>query len=365
MFCHRCSQILHFGRSNLVQCAVRIWSLQRVRSCYLTKSAVLLLCVWAVGCNSPSRSASEKTNGSGDNAQATSAASSIQFVDVTNQLSISHQYRNGEETNEFAYIESMGGGLAVLDYDRDGLPDLFFPGGGQINSDHSLTPLPGSLWRNEASIRFLNVTEGAGVAVVGHYSNGVASGDINNDGFPDLLVTGYGGLQCFVNQGDGSFIEYASSAGLTDKLWSTSAGFGDLNNDGSLDIYIAHNTDWSWDKNPKCKTSSAPRDMCSPASFIGLPDTIYLNNNDTTFRGIGMDIEPNADGRGLAVMLIDLNQDSKLDIYVANDTTYNFLYLNQGDEKLEEIGIASGAGLDERGKPNGSMGIAVLDIDGD
>ena len=335
-----------------------------VRGCYLAKSAVLLLCVWAVGCNPPSKPASEETIGSGDIAKTTAAGASIQFVDVTNALSISHQYRNGEETNEFAYIESMGGGLAVLDYDRDGLPDLFFPGGGQINTDHSLTPLPGTLWRNEAATRFSNVTDVSGVAVVGHYSNGVASGDINNDGFPDLLVTGYGGLQFFVNQGDGSFIESSSSAGLTDKLWSTSAGFGDLNNDGCLDIYIAHNTDWSWDKNPKCKTSSAPRDMCSPASFKGLPDAIYLNNNDTTFRGIGMEIEPNADGRGLAVMLIDLNQDSKLDIYVANDTTYNFLYINQGAEKLDEFGIASGAGLDERGKPNGSMGIAVLDIDG-
>ncbi len=327
------------------------------------RGAILFFCFWTMGCNPPSKP-SKDADRSSELEKSVSTDASIHFEDATSALSINHKYRNGEEANEFAYIESIGGGVAVLDYDRDGLPDLFFPGGGLISTDHSLTSLPGSLWRNNATQKFFDVSHDSGVAILGHYSNGVSSGDLNNDGFPDLLVTGYGGLQFFVNQGDGSFIESSLMAGLTDRLWSTSAGLGDLNNDGSLDIYVAHNTDWSWDKHPQCKTSAEPRDICAPAAFKGLPDQIYLNNNDTTFRPIEMNIEPNSDGRGLAVMLVDLNQDSKLDVYVANDTTYNFLFINQGNERFDEIGISSGVGLDERGNPNGSMGIAAFDFDG-
>ena len=288
----------------------------------------------------------------------------MRFEDVSSSLELNHQYRNGEESNQFAYIESIGGGLAVFDFDRDGFQDLFFPGGGLVNTDHSLTPLPGTLWHNDHAKRFTNVTNVSHLDVATYYSNGVSSGDLNNDGFPDLLVTGYSGLQFFINQGDGTFVETAVRSGLTDSLWSTSAGLGDLNNDGSLDIYIAHNTDWSWANNPECLGSATVRDICAPAAFNGLPDEIYLSNNDTSFQPIASKIGFKPDGRGLAVVLADLNQDSKLDIYVANDTTYNFLYLNKGDAKFEELGVSSGAGLDERGNPNGSMGIAVLDFDG-
>ncbi len=323
-----------------------------------------MFAVLIVGCTRASKS----TDATSFNAARTSPSllvePAIQFENVTNSLTLSHQYRNGEESNQFAYIESIGGGLAVFDFDRDGFPDLFFPGGGLVNTDHSLTPLPGTLWHNDHAKQFSNVTHVSHIDVATYYSNGVSAGDLNNDGFPDLLVTGYGGLQCFVNQGDGTFGETAVDSGLTDILWSTSAGLGDLNNDGSLDIYVAHNTDWSWANNPECKPATTARDICAPAAFKGLPHEIYLSNNDTTFHPIGLEIGLKTDGRGLAVILADLNQDSKLDIYVANDTTYNFLYFNQGNAKFEEIGISSGAGLDEHGNSNGSMGIAVLDFDG-
>ena len=324
----------------------------------------VLFAVLMFGCTRATKSTDDTSLSSVRDSASLAYGPSIQFENVTNPLALSHKYRNGEESNQFAYIESIGGGVAILDFDRDGFPDLFFPGGGLVNANHSLTPLPGTLWRSEHAKKFTDVTNVSRTDVATTYSNGVSSGDLNNDGFPDLLVTGYSGLQFFGNQGDGTFVETAVDSGLTDMLWSTSAGLGDLNNDGSLDIYIAHNTDWSWANNPECKPSATTRDVCPPAAFKGLPHEIYLNNNDGTFHPIGLEIGLKSDGRGLAVILADLNHDSKLDIYVANDTTYNFLYINKGDAKFEELGIPSGAGLDERGNPNGSMGIAVLDFDG-
>ena len=327
-------------------------------------AVALSFAVLIVGCSRSNKTDDATSVNSVGVSPSSQSEPSMRFEDVTSSLALSHQYRNGEESNQYAYIESIGGGLAVFDFDRDGFPDLFFTGGGLVNADHSLTPLPGTLWRNDHAKRFTNVTHISNMDIATYYSNGVSSGDLNNDGFPDLLVTGYSGLQFFVNQGDGTFVEKAVGSGLTDMLWSTSAGLGDLNNDGSLDIYVAHNTDWSWANNPECMRSATDREICAPSAFMGLPDEIYLNNNDTTFQPIGLKIGLKTDGRGLAVILADLNQDSKLDIYVANDTTYNFLYINKGDAKFEELGIPSGAGLDHGGNPNGSMGIAVLDFDG-
>ena len=334
------------------------------RDSFLAMEVAVCVALLVVGCK-PSNETNDAT--SRNSVEASSPAlsePSIRFEDITTATGLSHHYRNGEESNQYAYIESIGGGLAVFDYDRNGFPDLFFPGGGLIHTDQSITPLPGTLWQNDQSRRFTNVSHVSIVDKATVYSNGVASGDLNNDGFPDLLVTGYCGLQFFVNQGDGTFVEQAVSSGLIDSLWSTSAGLGDLNNDGSLDVYIAHNTDWSWVNHPECMRSATDREICAPSAFKGLPDEIYRNNNDSTFQSIGLESGLKADGRGLAVVLADLNQDSKLDIYVANDTTYNFLFVNKGDAKFEEIGIPSGAGLDHTGNPNGSMGIAVLDFDG-
>lgn len=326
----------------------------------------LTLCIGVllVGCKPSAKTMNGISSRSDQSLSSSPPERSIRFEDVTSSVGLNHTYRNGEESDQFAYIESIGGGLAVLDYDRDGFQDLFFPGGGLIHQDQSITPLPGTLWRNDQVKRFTNVSHSSNVETATHYSNGVASGDLNNDGFPDLLVTGYGGLQFFINQGDGTFIEQAVSSGLIDPLWSTSAGLGDLNNDGSLDIYIAHNTDWSWENHPKCMRSESDREICAPAAFKGLPDEIFRNNNDGSFQPIGTESGLHSDGRGLAVVLADLNHDAKLDIYVANDTTYNFLYANKGDAKFDEIGIPSGTGLDHNGNPNGSMGIAVPDFDG-
>ena len=293
------------------------------------------------------------------------AEPSMAFADSTKAVHVHHQYENGEASDEFTYVESFGGGVATLDFDRDGWKDLFFTGGGKINNNKSFTPIHGSLWRSVQGKRFVNATEASRANQADYYSNGCSAGDLNNDGFPDLMVTGFGGLQLFVNQGDGTFASIpATESGLTDQLWSTSAGFGDLDNDGALDMYVAHNTNWTWENNPHCLSKAGGRDICPPPSFEGLPHVIYMNNQDGTFRPVISEIDVKPNGRGLAVILADLNQDSKLDIYVANDATANYFFLNQGDGNFVEVGVSSGTGLDERGNPNGSMGITVFDIDG-
>jgi hypothetical protein len=159
-------------------------------------------------------------------------------------------YHNGSETNQSTILESVGGGVAMLDYDGDQLLDLCFPGGGRITEQIETQPLPNGLFRNLGEGKFANVTAAAGIERAEHYSHGAAVGDFDGDGFADILITGYGGLQLWHNQGDGTFREIHSAAGLLDSRWSTSAGWGDFNGDGDLDLYVAHYVNWSAENNP-------------------------------------------------------------------------------------------------------------------
>ena len=328
------------------------------------RAAVIFSLIWLLctpGCNN---TANGPPQGLASKA-VEKAEQGVRFSDVTKALQLEHTYRNGEESNRFGIIESIGGGLAVLDFDRDGWPDFFFPGGGLFGEANTLTPLAGALWRNEFGSGFSNVAKSSRSDAAMFYSHGAAVGDINNDGFPELLVTGFGGLQLFVNQGDGTFIELGAAFGLNDSSWSTSAGFGDFDNDGFLDLYVAHYVDWSLENNPECKSSGGTRDVCPPGAFTGLQDVVFMNNGDGSFRSVTSETGLVPEGKGLGVVCADINDDSKLDVYVANDTTNNFLYVNQGSGMFLEMGVASGTALDERGTSNGSMGISVLDFDGD
>lgn len=291
------------------------------------------------------------------------------FQELTAQATILPAYENGESGRAFSIVESLGGGCGVLDFDRDGRWDIWLPGGGMLDgANETINGLPSALFRSLSHDgEFVDASTKARIDVADYYTHGCSVADVDSDGFPDVLVTGYGGLQFFHNQGDGTFQECAQINGLTDGQWSTSTGFADFNGDGNVDLYVTHYVDWSWENNPRCR--SAPpnplEDVCTPSRFAGLNDSLYLSNGDGTFVDASKTAGLVPEGKGLGVIIADLDHDADVDIYVANDTTENFLYLNDGQAQFEEIGLVSGTSLDHRGTPNGSMGLAVLDYDGD
>lgn len=343
---------------------------RHLRGSLLATNLLRCLLVYLIGCqlgctgsaSKPTENATTPSSERPNSAAATSAT--LQFEPIASKLGVQHVFHNGEEGNQFTYLEAMGGGLGSFDFDNDGWPDLFFPSGGHIASEKTIQPLAGALYRNMAGLAMRDVTALAHVDSVDFYSQGVAVGDINSDGYGDVLVTGYGGLNLFVNQGDGTFVESAQALGLVDPTWSSSAAFGDLDNDGLIDVYVAHYVDWSWQNHLDCKSTADVKDICPPAAFAGLQDIMFFNNGDGTFRSATTEIGLVAEGKGLGVVTANFNQDQLIDVYVANDTTNNFLYQNLGDGKFKEIGVSSGTALDDRGVSNGSMGIAVLDYDG-
>ncbi len=291
------------------------------------------------------------------------AAESI-YKDVAQQAGIQSVYRNGQEAGEASIVESLGGGVAVLDVNNDGFPDFFFPGGGEI-APNKLSPLPGKMFLNLDGTEFIDISQLSSTNATVHYSHGASASDFDNDGFTDLLVTGYGGLVLWHNQGDGTFQRCDTEAGLSDSLWSSSAAWGDITGDGLVDLYVAHYVNWSWDNHPLCRgPNPGQRDVCSPGDFKGLDDTLYVNRGDGTFEDASKALGLVSGGKGLGVVMHDLNQDGTLDIYIANDTEPNFCYLNR-DGKLQEQAHRMGIAIDDEGIPNGSMGVDMCDYNRD
>lgn len=332
------------------------------------------------------------------------------FEDVTAASGIDFTYRNGEDANHYAILESLGGGVGLIDYDGDGLPDVFLPGGGAFEGPDrkQIVGRPSRLYRNLGGLKFADVTAAAGLDSVGgepwFYTHGCAVGDYDKDGWPDLLVTGYGRLALFHNEPDGRpggrrFREVTREAGLRGPhFWGTSAAFADLDGDGYPDLYVCQYVNWSFDNNPKCPGYSAEveRDVCSPTQFEARPHALYRNNGNGTFADVGKAAGLHAPrgegeyeqlthlgaasrdrlrlldgdrdfGKGLGVLVVDVDGDAKPDVYVANDTTDKFLYLNRSERgavRVDDVGFFSGTARDGGGAPNGSMGLDAADYDG-
>jgi hypothetical protein len=315
-------------------------------------------------------------------------------------------YRNGAEASHAAILESLGGGVALIDYDGDGLLDLFFTGGGYFDGPDK-KQIKGHLcrlYKNLGNWKFRDVTAEVGLDQLAggepwFYTHGVAVADYDNDGWPDLLVTGWGRLALLHNEPDGKggrrFRDVTRLAGLTDDLWSSSAAWGDLDGDGFADLYVCHYVNWSFANHPACKDyrDQTRPDVCPPKQFRALPHRLYRNNRDGTFTDIskiaGLRVpRQKADydqlshlsasarqhlqgaqaagdyGKGLGVVIFDADDDGKPDIYVANDTSGNFLYLNKGNARFEEVALERGVAYDENASPTGSMGVDVADYNG-
>ena len=208
------------------------------------------------------------------------------FIDKTATAELDFTYRNGEEADRFTILETLGGGVALLDYDGDGLLDIFVTGGGFFDGPEKkqLHGYPCKLYKNLGNWRFKDVTADVGFdKVKWWYTHGASVADYDCDGWPDLLVTGYGHLALFRNVADGEgrrrFVDVTDAVGLRDDSWSTSAGWADLDGDGFPDLYVCHYVDWSFDNDPLCKGYSlgVKRDTCSPERFKPLVHALFRN----------------------------------------------------------------------------------------
>lgn len=290
----------------------------------------------------------------------------ICFRDITAESGVDSTFRNGREAERFSILESLGGGVGIFDLDVDGHPDLFFTGGGQF-VERDVIGNASRLFRNRGMHRFDDVSAISGIESARTYTQGVTIGDFNGDGFGDVLVQGYSGLQLFRNLGDGTFEEVHTEAGLMDALWSSGAAWGDFDKDGNPDLYVTHYVNWSFDNDPPCPSPwpEHDRDVCPPRAFEPLPDTLYYSDKAGRFNDVSSTAGLRLDGKGLGVITADLDHDGDLDIYVANDMVDNFLYRNDGAGNFTEVGLITGTASDLQGIPNGSMGLAVCDYNQD
>jgi hypothetical protein len=304
------------------------------------------------------------------------------FDDMTKASGIDFTYRNGEDVTppHLSILESLGGGLALLDYDNDGLLDIFVVGGGYFGGPDNKQILghPCRLYRNEGNFRFRDVTSAAGLETLADgtpwfYTHGTAVADYDRDGWPDLLVTGWGRIALFRNVADGrggrKFEDVTTAAGLNQGwTWATSAAFADFDGDGWPDLYVCQYVDWSFANHPECNYDGVTPDVCPPKKFHGLPDKVYRNLGDGRFADVsdtaGLSPTTKQTSKALGVIAVDVNLDGKPDVYVANDTVANYLYVNRseaGTIRFVEQGALAAVALDGNGAPNGSMGVDAGD----
>jgi hypothetical protein len=261
--------------------------------------------------------------------------------------------------------ETTGAGCAFLDYDNDGWMDIYFVNSGKCDFYEPNPPLSNALYHNNRDGTFTNVTEKAGVAG-GGYGQGVAVGDYDGDGFPDLYVTQYGRSILYHNNGNGTFTDVTEKAGVAAPGWSSSALWFDYDNDGRLDLFVCQFVLFSKERSKDCRAGEdAKRGYCIPHLYKPMASWLFHNNGDGTFKDVSRESGvAGALGKAWGAVAADLNNDGRMDLFVANDTVRNFLFMNRGG-KFEETGEEAGIAYSADGRPRSGMGVDAADFDQD
>jgi hypothetical protein len=276
-----------------------------------------------------------------------------------------------DQTPGYNAPETMPGGVAIFDYNGDGRPDIFFTNGANIATLNKDSPkYYNRLFRNDGNGKFTDVTEAAGLKGTG-YDMGVAIGDYDNDGHPDIFVAGVHGNTLYHNNGDGTFTDVTAKAGL-DKwndpqygpLWAVAAVWVDVNNDGLLDLFVVNYLQWKYGSQPMCSFRGIA-DYCHPRYYKGLPDQLFINKGNGTFEDVSAQWGLHGKvGKGMGAGMADYDLDGKPDLFVTNDAEYNFLFHNTGS-KFDEVAFPAGVALAEDGDFISGMGVDFRDFNND
>ena len=288
-----------------------------------------------------------------------------QLEDVTAKAGI--HFTHSSDPSKKYIVESMSGGVILIDYDRDGWPDIYFTNAPTVAMAIKGAKSMGALYRNNHDGTFTDVTEKSGLSSA-CFAMGGAVGDYDNDGWPDLYITCLGGNVLYHNNGNGTFTDVTAKAGVADGRWSTGAAFGDYDGDGKVDLMVTNYVDFhlndmpGFGSQPYCKWRGMDV-QCGPRGLKGAGDSLFHNNGDGTFTNVADAAGVNdPDGYyGMSVIWADFNNTGRPDIYIANDSTPKYLYQNQGNGKFKDIGLQSGTAVSEDGSEQASMGIAVGD----
>ena len=286
------------------------------------------------------------------------------FSDRTRAMGIDFRHQNGASAQKHL-VETMGSGCALLDYDGDGRLDVLLINGGRTPDSAPFEPRSHALYRNLGGGRLQEVTAEAGLEPTVDYGMGVAVGDYDNDGDPDLYLTCFGPNRLYRNNGDGTFSDVTGGAGVAGAEWSTSAAFFDYDRDGAPDLYVVNYLDATFERNPPCEMKGI-RAYCHPRHYAGVADRLYRNLGGGRFRDVsrsGGILNP--EGKGLGVVAADFDQDGWVDLYVANDSVRNFLFKNNGDGTFTDVTLLSGTGYNSQAQAEAGMGVDAADYDGD